>query len=270
MICLSFCLLYSISSFFVQMSFFQLYNLYALAPMFITSVSLFSIWQTVDTLDFCWLALFLALSAKTCFYEQNSHPEKTIPAITPPCNLDSFAEKCFHLRKTTWSWGNCTKSSLVFWDTKRKIGAIACSGDVWGVLACKSHRFAEMSKELKEEAIIQWNCRHFSALVHIYDDNDSNSVGINIDNYDDDYNGNNSVLLSAFSTMDPLFQHNHWKGQSLTTNNAFVISGSRFKMITVVLFEATWVLLQQISIDFENAVLWVINEQSHKKQKLSG
>ena len=66
-----------------------------------------------------------------------------------------------------------------------------------------------MSKELKEEAIIQWNCRHFSALVHIYDDNDSNSVGINIDNYDDDYNGNNSVLLSAFSTMDPLFQHNH-------------------------------------------------------------
>ena len=139
--------------------------------MFITSVSLFSIWQTVDTLDFCWLALFLALSAKTCFYEQNSHPEKTIPAITPPCNLDSFAEKCFHLRKTTWSWGNCTKSSLVFWKTKRKIGAIACSGDVWGVLACKSHRFAEMSKELKEEAIIQCNCQHFSPLEHIYDDN---------------------------------------------------------------------------------------------------
>ena len=92
----SVCLLNSIPSF------FQLYNLYALAPMFITSASLFSIWQTVDTLDFCWLALFLALSAKTCFYEQNSHPEKTIPAITPPCNLDSFAEKCFHLRKTTW------------------------------------------------------------------------------------------------------------------------------------------------------------------------
>ena len=171
--------------------------------MFITSVSLFSIWQTVDTLDFCWLALFLALSAKTCFYEQNSHPEKTIPAITPPCNLDSFAEKCFHLRKTTWSWGNCTKSSLVFWNTKRKIGAIACSGDVWGVLACKSHRFAEMSKDLKEEAIIQWNCQHFSPLVHIYDDNDSNSVGIKIDNNDDNHkgSGNNSLPLSAFSTQ---------------------------------------------------------------------
>ena len=73
--------------------------------------------------------------------------------------------------KRLGSWGNCTKSSLVFWKTKRKIGAIACSGDVWGVLACKSHRFAEMSKELKEEAIIQCNCQHFSPLEHIYDDN---------------------------------------------------------------------------------------------------
>ena len=58
-----------------------------------------------------------------------------------------------------------------------------------------------MSKELKEEAIIQCNCQHFSPLVHIYGDNDNNSVGINIDNYDDDYNGNNSVLLSAFPTQ---------------------------------------------------------------------
>ena len=245
MICLSFCLLYSISSFFVQMSFFQLYNLYALAPMFITSVSLFSIWQTVDTLDFCWLALFLALSAKTCFYEQNSHPEKTIPAITPPCNLDSFAEKCFHLRKTTWSWGNCTKSSLVFWDTKRKIGAIACSGDVWGVLACKSHRFAEMSKELKEEAIIQCSCQHFSPLVHIMMIMIVINMGVNIDNYADNHNGsgNNSVWLSAFSTQgcthhEPTLLTQSLKRTKFDDKQCICDLRSRFKMIT-----ATWVLL---------------------------
>ena len=95
LICLSFCLLYSIPSFFVQMSFFQLYNLYALAPMFITSVSLFSIWQTVDTLDFCWLALFLALSAKTCFYEQNSHPEKNNSGHHTAVQLGQFCGEMF-------------------------------------------------------------------------------------------------------------------------------------------------------------------------------
>ena len=145
--------------------------------------------------------------------------------------------------KRLGSWGNCTKSSLVFWKTKRKIGAIACSGDVWGVLACKSHRFAEMSKELKEEAIIQCNCQHFSPLVHIYGDNDNNSVGINIDNYDDDYNGNNSVLLSAFPTQgcthhEPTLLTQSLKRTKFDDKQCICDLRSRFKMIT-----ATWVLL---------------------------
>ena len=49
----------------------------------------------MDTLDFCWLALFLALSAKTCFYEQNSHPEKNNSGHHTAVQLGQFCGEMF-------------------------------------------------------------------------------------------------------------------------------------------------------------------------------